>query len=137
MSTIQGPAVGQRTPAPLIESRLVIREPAIKQPTAINLDFIRSGEQFARSRAMPNTTPETMDQLAPPTSRPRSDSQRLQSFYEKTLLAVAEATRRRTKSEADSYLPARPSPVTPMTPVSVVNLDFLRSGRQFLQPPLA
>jgi hypothetical protein len=67
-----------------------------------------------------------------PTSRPRSQSERLAQFYHDTQEAVAQAQRIRSHSVGEE--PGDES--SDVTCMSVINLDYLRSGFQFEAAPL-
>eukprot|EP00052_Salpingoeca_macrocollata_P015234 m.121112 g.121112 ORF g.121112 m.121112 type:complete len:128 (+) comp19610_c1_seq4:909-1292(+) len=91
--------------------------------TLVNVPFLCSGMEFQ---------PPSGDETRP---RSRSQNQRLNDFYEKTLKAAEGA---RTQLEKQTKQPAptterREPPVTP--PTSIVNLDFLRSGQEFTPAP--
>eukprot|EP00730_Choanoeca_flexa_P016209 TRINITY_DN7614_c0_g1_i1.p1 TRINITY_DN7614_c0_g1~~TRINITY_DN7614_c0_g1_i1.p1 ORF type:complete len:120 (+),score=23.74 TRINITY_DN7614_c0_g1_i1:287-646(+) len=87
--------------------------------------MLRSGEQFAAARAI---APGETRVLA----RPRSQSQRLAEFYEQTATAVAEAQRQRSQSMGEVPMAGSEQ----VSSMSVINLDYLRSGFQFEAPPL-
>jgi len=92
---------------------------AQETPTGVvNLDFLRSGGEFANNDALRAS-------LAPPSDRPRSHSmnERLNKFYNQTLSAVEAAL------QTDQV--SRDFKVAHTAPPSLVNLDFLCSGAEF------
>ena len=149
---------------PEITSKYVIKAQAVK-PSMVNLAFIRSGEQFGKiyhprlllRSAESGLLPFVLVLLAPPSnpdcfhpfrvaaaskalstaapsvaSRPRSQSQRLAQFYQDTQEAAARAQRHRSHSVGQE--PHDDS--RDVTCMSVINLDYLRSGFQFEAAPL-
>eukprot|EP00045_Choanoeca_perplexa_P000739 m.15723 g.15723 ORF g.15723 m.15723 type:complete len:156 (+) comp10509_c0_seq1:152-619(+) len=109
---------------PEITSKYVIKAQATK-PTMVNLAFIRSGEQFAAAKALSSPAPLQV-------ARPRSSSERLAQFYHDTQQAVAKAQRHRSSSLGETPLEDSQD----VTCMSVINLDYLRSGFQFESAPL-
>lgn len=131
--------------------KLPVTSTPVAEAFPINLQLLRSGYQFE--------APLSMHGLEEP-RRPRSTSERLREFHEKTLQAVAQAhshSRRRAhtthacRAAGHSVGSTAKTPTNverhrklhipileegPEQPLTIVNESFITSGAQFMRPEL-
>jgi hypothetical protein len=96
-------------------------------PSVINLDFLRSGQEFIKSQ---NVNSDHESRV--PTNR----NKRLDNFYSKTLEAFKDTHGSDSSEHLDCWDGLSSKNVVRMDekPPSVINMDFLRSGGEFTAP---
>jgi len=90
---------------------------------AINVEFLMSGRQFVSSSS-DNAVSKPSDSEPASTGPKLSETQRLAAFVQRTSCAAAAASAARKATSSPAHMPC-------------INIDFLRSGKQFTHALLA